>query len=318
MKTRRRIPVSPRFRAVLLSGLAVVLVSSCGRHDQQKSDAPAGPSAADSGVVVLEPEALKNAGLHVSPAGPAIIDVIVELPGEVRFDPQRVLEVRPRFPGVVRELRRQVGERVHRGDVVAEIESNESLTSYAVTSAITGRVVARPLAVGQTVTTDVSLYTIADLSTVWIEFAIYPNDLARIHVGAPARVAPQSAGGPPQHGTVSYVGPSLERDARVSVGRVVLRNDDGRWEPGLFADVSITVDHADVAVAVPDTAIVRTDEGPAVFVAQGARFRMQKVAVGRSDGTHTEIRSGITAGTPVVDRNAFILKSELEKSSVEQ
>jgi cobalt-zinc-cadmium efflux system membrane fusion protein len=307
-----------RIRAPLATALLLLtLTPGCGRRAEEEKHDAATASPTDSGIVVLEPEALANAGLHVSAAGPATLDVIVELPGEVRFDPQRVLEVRPRFAGVVRELRRQVGERVQRGDVVAQVESNESLTSYTVTSSISGRVIARPMAVGQTVTPDASLYTIADLSNVWIEFAIYPNDLARIHRGDAARVTPQSSGAP-QSGTVSYIGPSLEREAHVSVGRVLLRNDDGRWEPGLFADVVVTVDHADVPVAVPDTAIVRTDEGPAVFVAQGHRFRMQKVTIGRSDGSHTEIRSGLTAGTPVVDRNAFVLKSELEKASVEE
>jgi len=296
--------------------LLLMLVPGCGRHAEGKAE-DAAASPADSGIVVLEPEALANAALHVTAAGPATLDVTVELPGEVRFDPQRVLEVHPRFPGVVRELRRQVGERVQRGEVVAAVESNESLTSYEITSSISGRVMARPVAVGQSVTQDVSLYTIADVSTIWIEFAIYPNDLTRIHRGDAARVTPQASGAA-QSGVVSYIGPSLERETHVSVGRVVLRNDDGRWEPGLFADVAITVDHADVPVAVPDTAIVRTDEGPAVFVAEGNRFRMRKVTIGRSDGSRTEILSGLASGTPVVDRNAFVLKSELEKTSAEE
>src|SRR5262245_8852440 len=197
----RRIRVPLTFALLLLT-----LVPACGRHATEKT-AEAAASPTDSGIVALEPEALANAGLHVTAAGPATLDVIVELPGEVRFDPQRVLEVRPRFAGVVRELRRQVGDRVKRGEVVAQVESNESLTSYTVTSSSSGRVMARPMAVGQSVTQDASLYTIADLSTVWIEFAIYPNDLARIHRGDPARVTPQSSGAP-QSGTVSYIGPS--------------------------------------------------------------------------------------------------------------
>jgi len=301
----------------VMIGLVAIAVIGCGKHSEKEETQTRGPTAADSGIVVLEPESVEKGGIHVSAAGEAMIDVTLEMPGEVRLDPKRVLEVHPRFPGVVRELRRQVGQRVSRGDVVAMVESNESLTNYSVTSSISGRVIACPMAPGQTVTQDATLYTIADFSTVWIDFAIYPNDLSRIHSGEPARVVPQS-GGRAERGTVSYVGPSLETDARVSVGRVVLANHDGRWEPGLFANVTVTIDHARAAVAVADDAIVRTHEGTAVFVAAGNRFRMQPVKTGRSDGTHTEILSGLAAGTPVVDRNAFTLKSELEKANVEE
>ena len=82
----------------------------------------------------------------------------------------------------------------------------------------------------------------------------------------------------------------------------------------MFVPVTVTVDHVEVPIAVPDAAVVRTAEGPVVFVADGTRFREQKVQVGRSDGTNVEILDGIAAGTPIVSRNAFVLRSELEKS----
>lgn len=306
--------------ASLLLLLVVIVLTGCGGSPKAAAGAPAtGATAADSGIVQLSAEAVANAGLHLGSAEPATIDATVDLPGEVRFDPSRVLDVRPRFAGVVKHLAHQVGDRVARGATLATIESNESLTEYAITAALAGRVMARPVAEGQTVTPEISLFTIADLSSVWVEFAVYPNDLARIHAGAAARVALQSSTGEPERGTVSYVGPSSDPAARVSVGRVVLPNRGMRWEPGLFATVTVTVAHDHVTLSVPDAAVVRTDTGPVVFVAESpTRFRRVEVRTGRSDGVRTEILSGITGNARVVDRNAFVLRSELEKGSVEE
>jgi len=300
----------------------LVLVMSgvgCGHRSEKASDAAAkdASSAADSGIVVLESDAVAKAGITTLPAGPAVIDVVLEFPGKVRFDPAHMLEVKPRFAGVVRVLKKDLGQAVGHNEVVALVESNESLTNYAVSSSIAGHVIARPVSPGQTVTDQTVLYTIADLSKVWIDFAVYPNQLARIHRGEPAVVAPQSGGGPGQSGTVDYVGPSLEEGAGVSVGRVILENA-GRWEPGLFVNVAVTVDHVNAPMAVPEEAILRTNEGPAVFVGQGTRFQLKAVEVGQSDGHLTEILSGIDPGSPVVVKNAFTLKSELEKSKYEE
>jgi cobalt-zinc-cadmium efflux system membrane fusion protein len=318
-----------RWGAAALAVLPLVvalLLAGCGTKEEgaaeggaaeESKESAAEDAARDSGFVSLEPEARKAAGITLTTAGPGVVDVQLEFPGEIRFDPARVLEVKPRFAGVVRDLRKQLGDAVHRGEVVAQVESNESLTRYPVTSSLAGRVIARDGAVGQAVSTDASLYTIADLSAVWIEFAIYPNQLARVKRGQPAVVTPQSDS-LPQAGMVSYLGPSPERGAGVSIGRVALRNPRGRWEPGLFAEVRVTVDRFTAPVAVPDEAVVRTDEGSVVFVVVGERYRQTPVEVGRGDGRMTEIRGGLAAGTEIVVHGAYTLRSELEKSKYEE
>jgi membrane fusion protein, heavy metal efflux system len=293
--------------------------TACGSRGNKETEntSEKAPTLADSGIVVLDQDGAAKAGIETSPAGPATIDVLLQLPGKVRFDPGHMLEVKPRFAGVVRELKKDIGQAVAPNDVVALVESNESLTNYSVTSSIAGRVIARPVSPGQTVTQETVLFTIADLSTVWIDFAVYPTQLAHVHRGEPVVVAPQSGGGSGQEGTVDYVGPSLEEGAGISVGRVILKNA-GRWEPGLFVNVAVTVDHVAARVAVPEEAILRTSDGPAVFIGQGTHFRRQAVQVGPSDGHMTEIVSGVEPGAPVVVKNAFNLKSELEKSKYEE
>lgn len=264
--------------------------------------------------VRLSPEAVRGGGIETAAAGPRAIEVRVETPGEVRLNSERVIQVRPRFPGVVRGLSKRLGESVRSGDLLATIHSNESLTDYEIRASMAGTVVSRDVAVGQAVDHESILYTIADLSTVWVDFALHPKIASDVRQGQVVRI--RSAAGEPIEATgrVSYVGPLLEQDTRVSYGRVVLTNSGRRWQPGLFVTASVTVDRAEAAVAVPEEAIVRSAFGPSVFRAQGTEFELQPVRTGRSDGEWTEIVAGLEPGAGIVVKNAFLLKAELGKS----
>src|SRR6185369_9155766 len=151
-----------------LSGVPLALaflLAGCGARQEgaaegkpaeaESAQAAAEAAARDSGFIEIDDEAKKAAALTLTTAGPGVVDVQLQFPGEIRFDPARVLEVKPRFAGVVRALRKQLGDCVRRGEVVAEIESNESLTRYPVSSSLAGRVITRDVAVGQAVSTDV-------------------------------------------------------------------------------------------------------------------------------------------------------------------
>lgn len=266
------------------------------------------------GRIELAVEAIKAAGIDTAKAGPASIEVTVEAPGEVRMNAEKVVQVRPRFPGLVREMRKRLGDPVRRGEVLAQVHSNESLSNYAITASLGGTIVSQDVALGQAVDHESILYTVADLSTVWVDFPIYAQNSGRIRPGLQVRVRSETGPSLSGLGTVRYVGPILEQDTRVSYGRLVLDNRDRRWQPGMYVAASVTVERVDVAVAVPEDAIMRLADGPAVFRAEGNRFLAQPVTVGRTDGTMTEIVSGLESGATYVIRNAFLLKAEMGKS----
>ena len=264
--------------------------------------------------VQLSPEAVKASGIEIAAAGPRRIEVRVESPGEIRLNAERAIQVRPRFPGIVRELSQRLGDHVRPGDLLATIHSNESLSDYEIRASLAGTVVSRDVALGQAVDHETVLYTIADLSTVWADFALYPQLARDVRKGQEVRIR-AAAGEPIQAiGRVSYVGPLLEQDTRVSYGRVLLPNTDRRWQPGLFVTASVTVDRAEAAVVVPEEAIVRTPLGPGVFRAVGTSFEVQPIVTGRSDGEWTEVQEGLEPGAAIVVRNAYLLKAELGKS----
>jgi cobalt-zinc-cadmium efflux system membrane fusion protein len=266
------------------------------------------------GRIELQPEAIRGAGIDTAKAGPASIEVTVEAPGEVRMNAERVVQVRPRFPGLVREMRKRLGDPVRRGEVLAQVHSNESLSNYPIVASLGGTVVSQDVAVGQAVDHESILYTVADLSTVWVDFPIYSQNTGRIRPGLQVHVHSESGPSLSGVGTIRYVGPILEQDTRVSYGRVVLDNRDRRWQPGMYVAAAVTTERVDVLIAVPEEAIVRLAEGPAVFRAAGNRFQAQPVTLGRTDGTRTEIVEGLEPGATFVVKNAFLLKAEMGKS----
>ena len=266
------------------------------------------------GRVELSAEAVAGANIVVGPSGPRRIEERVETPGEVRLNADHVVQIRPRFPGVIRRMDKALGDHVREGDVLAIVHSNESLSDYEIRASKSGTVVARELAPGAAADHESVLYTIADLSTVWVDFPLYPQAAGRVRRGQPVVVRTDATGGLAAQGTVSYVGPLLEQDTRISYGRVVLPNPGGRWQPGLFVTAAVTVGSVQASVAVPEEAIVRTSRGPAVFRVVGNVFELQPVEPGRSDGTWTEIRSGLEPGARVVTTRAYLLKAELGKS----
>ncbi len=266
------------------------------------------------GRVELAPEAVAGSGIRIGEAGPASIAVTVDTPGEVRLNAERLTYVRPRYAGVVRQLPFRLGQHVRRGDVVARVQSSESLTEYEITSEMAGMIVAREASVGQVVNEETTLYTIADLSTVWVDFAIYPQNAGRIRAGQTVRIISQGDSTRRIQATISFVGPLLEEDTRTTYARAVIANADRGWQPGLFVIATVTLETPRVAVAVPEAAIVRTERGPAVFRARGSSFELQPVEVGRTDGTTTEITAGLEAGAAIVIEDVFLLKAELGKS----
>jgi cobalt-zinc-cadmium efflux system membrane fusion protein len=304
----------------LCASLACAMATSCSKNgDSGGSQGEAQnkevvPSAGDRRVVSLAPEAVKGSAISTGVAGAHRIAVRVEAPGEVRMNSERVVQVRPRFPGTVGELRKTLGDSVAKGEVVALVNSNESFSSYDITSPLAGLVVAREASVGQAVEHDDILYTIADLSSVWADFAIYPQYAGTIRKGQKVQVRSEVNPKDWAPGIISYVGPLLDKDTRSTYGRVVLANQDSKWPPGLFVTATITISEAEVSVAVPEESIVRMADGPAVFTAQDTSFTAQRVEIGRSDGEFTEITKGLEPGAVIVVKNAFLLKAELGKS----
>jgi len=304
------VPVS-----LLLAG--ALSVTGCGKPhpaaEEHEEAHKAGPHGGP--MVELSDDAIRGAGIVVGTAGAQQIEVAIELPGEIKLNAERSVDVRPTYGGRVVSLRATLGSSVSRGQPLGVIYSNESLSEYVVSAPMAGTVVARPANPGAVVDHESVLYTVADLSSVWLDFPIYVQHLGRIRRGQVVHVRTEGGPSTAATGTISYVGPLLDVDTRSTYARVVLPNRDGRWQPGRLVTAVVVVERVTVAVAVPEDAIVRIGTGAAVFRADSSGFEVQPVTVGRSDGTTTEIVSGLERGARIVAKNAFWLKAELDKEA---
>jgi membrane fusion protein, heavy metal efflux system len=301
---------------VVLS-IGLVSIVGCGTRSVEKEEHEEAHKAGPHGgqLVELSPEAVEAAGIAVDSVGPRSLEVVIELPGEIKLNAERSVDVRPTYPGRVRTVHAGLGTFVRKGQPLAVIYSNESLSDYTIEAPMSGTVVARPVNPGAAVGQESVLYTLADLSTVWLDFPIYVQQLGRIRRGQLVHVRAEGGNARDVTGTIGYVGPVLDVDTRTTFGRVVLPNRGGQWQPGRLVTAAVIVERVTVPIAVPEEAIVRMGSGAAVFRADSAGFELQPVTPGRSDGTTTEILSGLERGARIVTRNAFLVKAELEKEA---
>ncbi|MEE7465003.1 efflux transporter periplasmic adaptor subunit [Methylobacterium fujisawaense] len=195
--------------------------------------------------------------------------------------------------------------------------NQSSLRRYELRAPISGRIVERKVDVGTAVGKEgdpADVYTVADLSTVWIELSVPTSDLAEVREGAPVAV---NRGGRIERGKVIFVSPLLNADTRSARVVVSLPNKDMSWRPGTYvtAEVEIATDQVPVRVA---KAALQTIEGKrVVFVRTEEGFEKREVELGRSDDDGFEVVSGLKAGEPIAVANTFLLKAELGKSEAD-
>lgn len=285
-----------------------------GEHAEHSGEGHEEHAEHESDRVVLTPEAIEASGIVVEAAGPRAIARTIDLPGEVVTNADRLAHIVPRFAGIAKEVRKNLGDVVRQGEVLAVIESNESLAPYEVTSLISGTVIEKHITLGEFVRDDSDIYVVTDLSTVWVNVTVYARDVERVRRGQAVRV--MAVGGSPEaRGTIDYIGPVIGEMTRAATARVVLSNRDREWRPGLFVTAQVELDRATVPVGVADGAVQRVEGRDVVFVEDDGGFVPREVRLGRSDGEVTEVLGGLEPGQRYVAGGAFVLKSELLKST---
>ncbi len=265
-------------------------------------------------IVRLTDAEIEEFGIRISTAGEGMIESVVSLPGEVVPNADAVAHIVPRYSGIVTEVRARIGDDVSEGEVLAVIESDESLAPFEVRTLIAGTVIAKHITLGEAVSRDSDIYVIADLGTVWIDLTVYQRHVDQVRAGQDASIYVGHALAD-SAGKVSYVTPVLDERTRTATARVVLPNHGGVWRPGMFVTGRIVVERALVPVAVPLTATQALDEETVIFVAGEEGFEPRSVEVGRVSEKSVEVLSGLSPGEKYVSAGGFTLKAELGKES---
>lgn len=266
-------------------------------------------------VVPVSAEQRAALEIEVATAAPGRIDAPVELLGEVEPNGDHLAHIVPRFAGIVREVRKVAGDSVRAGDVLALIESSDSLVRYELKTLINGIVIAKHLTIGEAVGPDKQAFLIADLSTVWVDLSVYQKDLAEVAMGQAVRIHAVQQG-PDAEGTISYITPVVDQVTRTATARVVLPNPDRKWLPGMFV-TGHTLDERGAAVAIVPSALQTLDGKAVVFVETSSGFAPREVTLGRQGETLVEVLAGLSPGERFVSKNSFLLKAELAKGEAE-
>lgn len=260
---------------------------------------------------------LAAAGVSFAESASATLSDTLAFNGILRANQEAVVQVTPRFPGLVKSIQKRIGDRVSKDDLLATIESNQSLTVYELKAPIAGTVIERQISLGEYASEQKPAFVVADLSTIWVDLSIYRQDLRRVRLNDEVLIDPDDGRGEIR-GTIAYLAPVGSSETQTALARVVLQNPDGRLRPGLFVTARLVLAARHVAVAVRRSAIQTLDNKTIVFVREeGDKIEARPVELGESDPKFVEIRAGLSAGERYVAENSFVVKAEMGKGAAD-
>jgi len=196
----------------------------------------------------------------------------------------------------------------------ANVGSSTNLTRYEIKSPIDGVVTDKRISAGQVLNGGESIFVVADLTTVWAEMIIYAKDVNAVKVGQKVTIK-STAFEAQTIGTVAYVGALVGEQSRTAMARVVLKNADKVWLPGLPVNIQLEADEVDVPLAVSVEGLQTIDEEKVVFGRYGEFFEVRPLILGRGDEKYVEVLSGLNAGEKYAAQNSYLVKAELGKAS---
>lgn len=280
-------------------------------HAHDAEGAEEGEAHADSTVIAAD--IAESSGIRVAAAAAGIIADEHEVQGLLTPVEGRAAQVSARYPGPIRSLAVNVGDRVRAGQALATVESNLSLSTYTVSSPLAGVVLARHASLGSVASEGGALFEVADLSQLWVDLHIFGSDAGHIVPGAPVTVTRLSDGVTAQT-TLERVLPGTATASQSTVARAVLENDDGLWRPGSAVRARITVEQQPAALVVPLTALQSLEGRDVVFVRDGDRYQAHPVKLGKRDAQKVEVLEGLDAGDEVVVEQSYLVKADIGKA----
>jgi Cu(I)/Ag(I) efflux system membrane fusion protein len=191
-------------------------------------------------------------------------------------------------------------------------QANDHMTIYA---QFGGTVLEKLLLPGAYIMPGEKLYSLSDLSTVWMNADLYEKDLADIKIGQPVTVTSSAYPGEVFNGQVTFINPILDDSSRTVKVRVAMGNPGGKLKPNLFVNAAISVPLGEKLV-VPESSLLDTGTRKVVFVAQGEdTFVKRDVVIGKEADGYIQILSGLEPGEVVVTAATFLIDSQTQLGS---
>jgi RND family efflux transporter MFP subunit len=363
--------------------------------DGSPISAPTPPSAATlpDVVVPLSPDAVARAGIAVATVDTGSATSSLRLPGVVEPNAYRQVVVTPAVGGRITRVLVELGERVRRGQTMAQVfspELAEAHTRYTsaraelevherelgrteklveigaasrqelerihaehtartadvgstrsrlellgvpaatldaapgndvragadVPAPIEGVVTERLANIGLNVDPASKLFTIVDLTTVWVVADLYEKDFSRVRVGSPATVTTTAYPDLVIQGRVNYIDPQLSAETRTAKLRVEVRNVGNQLRLGMYADVQVAGIGGAAVPTIPRSAVQTVGDRRVVYLVDPSKpgtFTEREVRLGPAIGDRIEALSGVQAGDAVATEGSFFVRAELER-----
>jgi len=196
--------------------------------------------------------------------------------------------------------------------VADTLGKDERFAWYALRAPFGGTLIEKHIAIGESIDESAKLFTIADLSSIWVDMVVSQESISLVGVGYPVIVnMPDKTMAETK---IEFIAAIIDPATRTALARATLANPDGQFRPGTFVDVGIRIPTKEETVIIPKDSVQSVNDHPCVFVWTKAAFEIREVKTGYADATNIEILSGLKTGEAVASVNAFHLKAEASKN----
>lgn len=199
-------------------------------------------------------------------------------------------------------------------DQIEQLGKTGNVNSIStVLSSLDGTVVERKIVLGQVVQPSDALFTVADLSEVWVTAQVPEQEASLLALDQPIRIEVPALANQEFNGKLVYIGELVSNETRTVPARTILINENRMLKPGMLATLLISGKSTDRPV-VPASAVVREDGYDHVFVALGENhYKLTVVKLGPETNGVRPVLSGLEPGTPIVTQQAYHLNTERKK-----
>ncbi len=265
------------------------------------------------GRIRIHPEIAKAANIVVAIAESKTLDQQIEVFGKIIPNLDTIIAIYPRYPGIIKQMHKKLGDNVVKGEPLLSIESSENLQVYPISAPIEGSIIKKNMNPGELAKGDKAIYEIADLTTVWLELTLYPKQIPLVKKGMQVTLASEE-NKLKERSQINYVSPLGIQESQTVVARAFITNRNEQWRPGMYVTASILLNQKKASVAIPLSALQKWRDLDIVFLQKGDEYEVMPVELGEKSDLWVEILSGLKPGDKYVVENSFFLKADLGKS----
>jgi cobalt-zinc-cadmium efflux system membrane fusion protein len=254
----------------------------------------------------------QQVGIQLELTGPQTLEKTFTSYGRLATAPEHTSHVRARFPGVVRSVSVNIGDKVDVGDLLAIIESNESLKRYELLAPISGTIIQRHANAGE-MTQEQVLFSISNFESLWAEFRIFPTQQQYLAIGQSVHI---NAGEKRFNSNISHLLAATDSSPYL-IARAKISDASDGWFPGMMVEGEIVISKWDAPLAIKISALQTLENRKGIFVKTNDRYQFSPLELGRSDYEFSEVLSGVEPNTEYVTENSYLIKADIEKSEAE-